>query len=232
MSDRPGGAAGFTLIELLVVIAIIAILAAILFPVFARAKEASRRTKCASNLHQIQMAQNAYAEDYEGCYVPNVYGIVEDGSPYAWKTKFKAYTKEEGVFHCPSYHPREMHSVDYMFNYELAGYSAGAVADPAKCVTFYDGAGPLIQPGSGRGSDADPTDESLGGERGWLWPPTDKQGNTIWDETRPHHNFRWLDKAQTMYDGGYNLVFVDGHTQYFTAFDPERITRFPNKRYW
>src|ERR1043165_7882788 len=56
---------GFTLIELLVVIAIIAILAAILFPVFAQAREAARKTSCLSNLRQISMAAAMYTQDYE-----------------------------------------------------------------------------------------------------------------------------------------------------------------------
>ena len=56
---------GFTLIELLVVIAIIAILAAILFPVFASARESARRTTCVSNLRQLGMAAHMYAGDYD-----------------------------------------------------------------------------------------------------------------------------------------------------------------------
>jgi len=66
--------AGFTLIELLVVIAIIAILAAILFPVFARAREKARQTSCASNLKQIAMAVIQYSDDHDG------YGPISHGS--------------------------------------------------------------------------------------------------------------------------------------------------------
>src|SRR5436853_7431745 len=59
---------GFTLIELLVVIAIIAILAAILFPVFAQARESARITSCLSNMKQIGLSWNMYAQDYDETY--------------------------------------------------------------------------------------------------------------------------------------------------------------------
>ena len=72
--SRPAGpyrrACGFTLIELLVVIAIIAILAAILFPIFGSAKEAGRRARCASQLKQLVAANLSYADDYSGHFVP------------------------------------------------------------------------------------------------------------------------------------------------------------------
>src|SRR5688500_14171901 len=66
---------GFTLIELLVVIAIIAILAAILFPVFARARENARSASCQSNLKQIGLAFAQYVQDYEGSY-PRARGAI------------------------------------------------------------------------------------------------------------------------------------------------------------
>jgi len=106
---------GFTLIELLVVIAIIAILAAILFPVFARAREQARRTACLSNMKQIGTALYMYAQDYDeilperyGCSdVPGVCGWdyeTINGVGYArtWKSMLVPYIKNRDVYKCPS----------------------------------------------------------------------------------------------------------------------------------
>jgi prepilin-type N-terminal cleavage/methylation domain-containing protein len=90
---------GFTLIELLVVISIIAILAAILFPVFAQARERARLTTCASNLRQLGLANRMYAQDYDEQLfpAPTLYnpqqGLVLALSPYV---------KNQGIFYCPS----------------------------------------------------------------------------------------------------------------------------------
>jgi len=75
---------GFTLIELLVVIAIIAILAAILFPVFAKAREKARQTSCLSNMKQLNTAVLSYVQDYDECMFP--YWDIPDGggNSYYW----------------------------------------------------------------------------------------------------------------------------------------------------
>ncbi|HEX8550000.1 MAG TPA: DUF1559 domain-containing protein [Abditibacteriaceae bacterium] len=89
---------GFTLIELLVVIAIIAILAAILFPVFARARENARRSSCQSNLKQIGIGIAQYTQDYDEMLVPTAIA-----TPYAtWPTLVQPYLKSAQVFSCPS----------------------------------------------------------------------------------------------------------------------------------
>jgi prepilin-type N-terminal cleavage/methylation domain-containing protein len=91
----------FTLIELLVVIAIIAILAAILFPVFARAREAGRRSGCLSNMRQIGVALGMYLQDHDGVFPP--------GGPKSWEAgrnrlvgQLQPYVRNDLLFRCPS----------------------------------------------------------------------------------------------------------------------------------
>ena len=105
---------GFTLIELLVVIAIISILASILFPVFARARENARRTSCLSNMKQIGLGIMMYVQDYDEKYPP--YQITSAATPpgdwqsnwaytnkvWIWQQIIQPYTKSMQVFVCPS----------------------------------------------------------------------------------------------------------------------------------
>jgi len=92
---------GFTLIELLVVIAIIAILAAILFPVFAKAREKARQTSCLSNVKQIGLGFMMYAQDYDETLPP---GRVNAGLPgdYWWYDCLVPYMKNTQILNCPS----------------------------------------------------------------------------------------------------------------------------------
>ncbi len=91
----------FTLIELLVVIAIIAILAAILFPVFAKAREKARQTSCLSNLKQIGLAVQQYAQDYDETY-PIVREDTGTGAQIDWRQEIYPYTKSVQMLACPS----------------------------------------------------------------------------------------------------------------------------------
>lgn len=97
-------ASAFTLIELLVVIAIIAILAAILFPVFARARENARRTSCQSNLKQIGLGMMQYAQDYDET-LPAWYNgpsnVSNSTTSWKWNDSIYPYVKSEQVFTCP-----------------------------------------------------------------------------------------------------------------------------------
>lgn len=159
---------GFTLIELLVVIAIIAILAAILFPVFARAREKARQTSCLSNLKQLGLGAMMYAQDYDGrvplltMSYPSVYPTAPTGLQNAtnspWDRCLMPYIKNEQVLMCPSstdhgwthtnYTWRVM--CDYGMNYQIGSvvqlptYPNNLVGDiekiekPAEVILFSD----------------------------------------------------------------------------------------------
>ncbi|MGV3722792.1 MAG: DUF1559 domain-containing protein [Actinomycetota bacterium] len=138
---------GFTLIELLVVIAIIAILAAILFPVFARAREAARASSCRSNLKQLATGIQMYVQDYDevmigwsGCVATgyhdpaNAQGVWPDGTPKIvyWNVQINPYIKNDQVAMCPSTATRmstpcgQTVANSYRSNYSLNQFAYGA----------------------------------------------------------------------------------------------------------
>ena len=127
---------GFTLIELLVVIAIIAILAAILYPVFARAREKGRQASCASNVRSLVMALLQYSDDYGG--------MMPGDAQYA--TAIMPYTDGKKLFHCPSHDIAAWSS--YTLNCYLIWdvgnnyfYGSGNVKQPSRCALVWDGNG-------------------------------------------------------------------------------------------
>ena len=155
---------GFTLIELLVVIAIIALLAAILFPVFARARENARKSSCANNMKQVGVALQQYTQDYDEM-LPYDYWAQNDGgnsqsdgtaanrppfSQFRWPSRMFAYIKSRQVFQCPSSRRGSGVTVPDtdLFSYWSAGAMFArpgaqpvAIADinrPSEAVTLYD----------------------------------------------------------------------------------------------
>jgi prepilin-type N-terminal cleavage/methylation domain-containing protein/prepilin-type processing-associated H-X9-DG protein len=173
-TPKPGSRKGFTLIELLVVIAIIAILASILFPVFARARENARRSSCSSNLKQIGLAAMQYLQDYDErfpLYRTGPYGGAQ--RPYGWADGcVQPYLKSLQILQCPSESAGPQTSpvtagyTDYGYNIFAGGinstgnaYSSVSQAEltqSALTVLFYDniastadawGVGTIGQPG-------------------------------------------------------------------------------------
>src|SRR5688572_1273159 len=99
------GRKGFTLIELLVVIAIIALLAAILFPVFARARENARKSSCLNNVKQLGLAWTQYAQDYDEVTIPYSSTGGSPGRHVNWRFVLQPYLKSSQLLVCPSSAP-------------------------------------------------------------------------------------------------------------------------------
>lgn len=100
-----GRNSGFTLIELLVVVVIIALLAAILFPVFARAREQARKASCMSNLKQIGVSLMMYIQDYDGAYPARSEGYSVNGIGQVWCDVLQPYAKSYQIWVCPDSGP-------------------------------------------------------------------------------------------------------------------------------
>ena len=137
---------GFTLIELLVVIAIIAILAAILFPVFARAREKARQSSCQSNLKQIMLGALMYIQDYDEMSLSSVIGLnMTTGAwlPNAttWDQLINPYVKNTQILQCPSEAGQYW---GYGLLHNTFGYggsiSMASVQQPSSTIYFADSA--------------------------------------------------------------------------------------------
>jgi prepilin-type N-terminal cleavage/methylation domain-containing protein/prepilin-type processing-associated H-X9-DG protein len=159
--------AAFTLIELLVVIAIIAILAAILFPVFARARENARRASCQSNLKQLGLGVAQYSQDYDERMPLGENSACDTSNPTcrSWMNQIYPYVKSEQVYFCPSDTAKYADNWNYLdtsgvslsyhcnsYNYAATnphqspyGYNSSVsiaqIEAPAEVVSLADGAG-------------------------------------------------------------------------------------------
>lgn len=153
-------AKGFTLIELLVVIAIIAILAAILFPVFAKAREKARMTQCASNLKNLAMAVRMYSSDNDECMPMNIafingaWGWPEPSGARCtvnyscgWVHPVAPYVRNSQILLCPNWNRIQLvqdpntpsyFTTTYMFSYSLRGVSEAAIQYPSNKTLLFD----------------------------------------------------------------------------------------------
>ena len=186
---------GFTLIELLVVIAIIAILAAILFPVFAKAREKARQTSCLSNLKQIALGTLMYAQDYDERLPHHWVDIPGDRQLYWWE-RIQPYIKNYQLYACPS-KPLYAHSATYgtmaiSYGYNcgfLAGQSMAVIQRPSERIMYGDGWTP---DGNGLDPRISPTNGG-GGCNGWV----------------PSYN-----PDNMRHNDGANWAFCDGHVKW------------------
>jgi prepilin-type N-terminal cleavage/methylation domain-containing protein len=135
---------GFTLIELLVVIAIIAILAAIIFPVFASAREKARQTTCASNERQLGLAFVQYVQDYDQTLPgPDGTNAGAWNGPYwgtaggDWAPDIYPYAKSTGVYECPD-DTQKSPKVSYAFNENLVYLAMSEFKSPSSTVLMYE----------------------------------------------------------------------------------------------
>lgn len=131
--------AGFTLIELLVVIAIIAILAAILFPVFARARENARRTSCLNNMKQVGLGMLQYAQDYDEHYYGANGRSTSIYPGIGWAGAVYPYIKSTQVYKCPDDSNNGSGTnlpVSYAFNYYAASTALATHQYPSLGILF------------------------------------------------------------------------------------------------
>ena len=176
---------GFTLIELLVVIAIIAILAAILFPVFARAREKARQTSCLNNSKEIVLGWVMYVQDYDE-RLPDYYYPSAIGNQ-RWPALIMPYIKNTQIFACPS-------QSEYWIGYAYNGYYLGA---------------PFLQAGGATvlAEITEPAETFCTGEstRGYdfLYMPSQINSASL--------NYRWTFER---HNGGCNYSFCDGHAKW------------------
>ena len=208
---------GFTLIELLVVIAIIAILAAILFPVFAKAREKARQTTCLNNVKQLQLAILMYIQDWDElfCYATNVEA---DGSWRRWFDMIAPYVMNKQCWVCPSWKSiRSSSSVLQTYGWNIYGspqpdatYQGRIVG--ANGMGYYDG-DPRTWTGSRlRLSEIPFPSETINiGEEPVSDNPSTGGGWRGYLHTSP------ASLVPTTHNGGGNYGFVDGHAKWLTA---------------
>jgi len=212
---------GFTLIELLVVIAIIAILAAILFPVFAKAREKARQTVCLSNMKQLGMASNMYIQDWDETtlldadnmgYADKVYGLAT-----CYFTVLEPYTKASKSWICPSDadSPQELSGqTSYKWNQWTRSTNWGTIktlawfAYPTECWHFIDGL---------------PRSQYYSSD----YPGPGNSATFGWIQSTMFVGPYWFPvAAKGRHSKGYNIAYLDGHAKWIREYRPEEVPDF------
>ena len=213
---------GFTLIELLVVIAIIAILAAILFPVFAKAREKARQASCSSNHKQVALAWTMYVQDYDEKGIPYSSNGGSGGIAFAWPLLEQPYIKNTQVFSCPT----NSNEISIAYNFPLGGTGTrlSAIVLPAQTPNFADANGLSTANGANVGQALAfilPTSALPWHDGRRLSFPTDNPQTKVngWTGDRAGRIFA------SLHSDGCNYSFVDGHVKWMHfVYDNTRIT--------
>ncbi len=199
---------GFTLIELLVVIAIIAILAAILFPVFAQAREKARSINCLNNMRQLGTGFAMYTQDYDECLIPLAIGqpapagsIIASAQTW-WPDLLQPYVKNRQIFRCPSLPPNRF---GIAYNHPELGYwlggglSLASIDKPTDTAALADAA-TIANP-----NEPDPD----------KWVAASGNSDSYFFRT-PNNVPHYTDSPSRVvnrHQGMTNVVFVDGHAK-------------------
>ena len=207
---------GFTLIELLVVIAIIAILAAILFPVFAKAREKARQTSCLSNMKNIILAWQMYAQDYDESWA--FWYLWAGGDCYYWWEHVQPYMKNTQILRCPS----------GAKDATALGAPAGWIVATSYCPLWYENiwwGGPLGGDALGGGcinlshtwgaySMAGLAHIEHPAEATWYFEGYGTQNPANLNEARIGYSGWSAGGESYRHNGGWNCGFVDGHAKW------------------
>lgn len=187
---------GFTLIELLVVIAIIAILAAILFPVFARAREKARQTSCLNNVKQLNLAMQMYAQDYDENITFAWYDAPDNT---VWWAKLEPYAKNEQIMVCPSKDvgidadPHSWDPIGYGWNYNNMPYRTKYAPEPTALADWEYPAEVLV------------------------FACNSRNPSNLFIYAYTDYPDRWPDNGSNigmLHNDGSNIAFMDGHAKW------------------
>jgi len=214
---------GFTLIELLVVIAIIAILAAILFPVFAKAREKARQTSCLSNTKQLCLSFLMYVQDYDEVFPGR---IMQPTPATSWVALIYPYTKNSQLFRCPSYDVRYTRYADEgsggtttpipgNMGYNFCGVGGATGASCAMSLITQPVAVPLIADSVCCGLKSTGTDP-----RNCLYIGPGTNTATYPNNVHPR---------MAVHNDGINIGFCDGHGKWYADNNVQRGTFWARK---